>query len=148
MPDILRILTLCRAGIHAAFLKTEDDSTGIFGLPSENNHEDSHCRYLQRCQRYIKDSFRAAQAFSPEYIPFATPFITCSLIGPNSINLAFNRVASSNNMVNGKSSDINAVSLRLCLQQFDRYWNIASLLLGKITMYSPFLLMVTDGAFY
>jgi hypothetical protein len=66
----------------------------------------------------------------PEFIPFASPFLGCIILGPAGINL---RVAKDLSRRADGASDLEVELVKLALAHSARFWKISSTLLGEFS---------------
>lgn len=84
---------------------------------------------------YTEQIIRCIRRWSPEHIPYSSPFIGCLILGPAAIHV---RVAKGiRDAVNdgNESQYVEAHLLELTLGHIARYWGIGSAILGKAYKY-------------
>lgn len=86
---------------------------------------EEHESLVRRCRQFTKEVCRTIRAWSPAYIPLASPFIVTSLVGPAAIHFG-----KTNDNDNGRQS-IDREMLELTIGQFAKFWDLGALMLGK-----------------
>lgn len=79
---------------------------------------------------YAQQVFRTLRMWCPEFIPFASPFLGCIILGPAAINL---RVAKDLSRRADGASDLEVELVKLTLAHSARFWKISSTLLGEFS---------------
>ena len=73
--------------------------------------------------------FRAIQAWYPEFIAFACPFVVCTLVGPAAANI---RLLNTTNTSHSKQElNFNINMLKLVLERIGNFWEIGSCALSE-----------------
>ena len=77
----------------------------------------------------VQTVFRAIRAWYPEFIPFACPFVVCTLVGPAAANV---RLLNKTNTSHSKQDlSFNISMLKLVLERIGNFWEIGSCALSK-----------------
>ncbi|RKK75172.1 hypothetical protein BFJ69_g7921 [Fusarium oxysporum] len=82
-----------------------------------------------RCHIYTDQIIRIIRMWPPEFIPYASPFIGCLVLGPAALHL---RVAMGHRQAAGDRSDAASLEeelLKLALSHIAMYWRFGALLL-------------------
>lgn len=106
--------------------------------PPALTNEEQESR-TQNCRRYTVDVCRCIKAWSPQYIPLASPFIVTSLIGPAAIHFGKGQETKHGSM------RMEQAILELTIAHFAKYWNVGSLMLRKLQ--NPMLNEMNNGKF-
>jgi hypothetical protein len=75
------------------------------------------------------------QAWLPEYIAVACPFVACTLIGPALENVR--AAQSANTSHKATRNDMRLEMIKLILKQIGKFWDIGSSALRKFLLASP-----------
>ena len=84
---------------------------------------------------------RAMQAWLPEYIAVACPFVACTLIGPALENVRATQSANASHKAT--RNDMRLEMIKLILKQIGKFWNIGSSALRKFLLALPEPLIYT-----
>lgn len=83
---------------------------------------------------YAEQVFRSIRRWSPEHIPFNSPFIGCLILGPAAINLRVAMGLRKHTHAGQESITIEADLLKLALEHIAKFWSIGSVMLGMISV--------------
>ena len=100
-------------------------STGNVPNPCVSYH-----RFVDVCGPFINEQLRAVRLWSPDYIPFASPLITCALIGPASVHGAkrpYDGASTSSDTLHNLEAAISGFVLR----RFSDYWPLGTSMESK-----------------
>lgn len=101
-------------------------SFSLEGTPSPRGLTDEEAESRrQNCRRYTVDVCRCIKAWSPQYIPLASPFVVTSLIGPAAMHFG------KGDETQGERMKMEQAILELTIVHFAKYWNVGSLMLRE-----------------
>ena len=92
---------------------------------------------IQHCSRYTNEIVRAVRLWSPDYISVASPFIACTIIGPEAVHVQQCRQYDSKQGNGDKQHAIDGEMLELVIKRFADYWRLGSMLLGTLQRGNP-----------
>jgi hypothetical protein len=76
---------------------------------------------------------RIIRSWSPEYVPFLCPLVTCTLLGPNGVHAGAKPASNSSE----RNDDLDREMLKLTLSHVARYWSLGTILLGMSASLLP-----------
>lgn len=80
-----------------------------------------------RCPFDTQTVFRAMQAWGPEYIAQACPFITCTIVGPS-----LDMIRTALHADKASDHDHHIQLIKLVLRRIGRYWDIGNCALSEL----------------
>lgn len=83
---------------------------------------------------YAEQVYRCIRQWSPEHIPYNSPFIGCLILGPAAIHMRVAKGLGSVPDTERKSPCIEVELLKLALGHVARYWGIGSAILGETSI--------------
>lgn len=92
----------------------------VAGQSPPSIKQESH---MQNCRQYTVDVCRCIKAWSPQYIPLASPFIVTSLIGPAAMHFGKGVEGEVGRM------KMEQAMLELTIAHFAKFWSLGSLML-------------------
>jgi hypothetical protein len=139
MADIFRAHTFVALALElktsAAQRNSQQHSTSETSRNAVDvsNPSISYHRFVDVCGPFINDQLRAVRLWSPDFVSFASPLITCALIGPASVHVAKSpcdgAVASSDTLRN-----LEAAISGFVLRRFSNYWPIGTSMESKFNI--------------
>lgn len=125
------LLELVSCQVFVRFL-SESASSSV--TPCSKNHllaplaaDSQFGTHTIKYRPYTEQVFRIIRRWTPEYIPYNSPFIGCLLLGPAAIHLR----ATFDGSKNKNARCIEADLLKLTLAHVARFWKIGIVLEGK-----------------
>jgi hypothetical protein len=114
-----------------------EGTTGALDPPksqdsSENDSgwDQFYSELTDKCAQHINEHLRVLRLWSPEFMPLATPLMTCILIGPAAVHAA--KKSSGNPLYGHEVLDyLERQRLTNALQRFEEYWGIGAFMKGK-----------------